>query len=92
MFRAGNHCWHEFQPDYFALLAPFHLSKSDCIDFVVVSLRLTVLKWEDWSFLMLFSFFLQVATKTLPFYTNYFSVPYPLPKIDLIAIADFAAG
>lgn len=41
---------------------------------------------------MLFSFFLQVATKTLPFYTNYFSVPYPLPKIDLIAIADFAAG
>lgn len=37
-------------------------------------------------------FFLQVATKTLPFYTNYFSVPYPLPKIDLIAIADFAAG
>lgn len=38
-----------------------------------------------------FSFF-QVATKTLPFYKDYFSVPYPLPKIDLIAIADFAAG
>lgn len=35
---------------------------------------------------------LQVATKTLPFYKDYFSVPYPLPKIDLIAIADFAAG
>ena len=34
----------------------------------------------------------QVATKTLPFYKDYFSVPYPLPKIDLIAIADFAAG
>lgn len=34
----------------------------------------------------------QVATKTLPFYKEYFSVPYPLPKIDLIAIADFAAG
>ncbi|XP_062304788.1 puromycin-sensitive aminopeptidase isoform X5 [Osmerus eperlanus] len=33
-----------------------------------------------------------VATKTLPFYKDYFSVPYPLPKIDLIAIADFAAG
>ncbi|MEQ2197453.1 hypothetical protein XENOCAPTIV_029748, partial [Xenoophorus captivus] len=32
-----------------------------------------------------------VATKTLPFYKDYFSVPYPLPKIDLIAIADFAA-
>ncbi len=36
--------------------------------------------------------FFQVATKTLPFYKDYFSVPYPLPKIDLIAIADFAAG
>lgn len=34
----------------------------------------------------------KVATKTLPFYKEYFSVPYPLPKIDLIAIADFAAG
>lgn len=37
-------------------------------------------------------FALEVATKTLPFYKDYFNVPYPLPKIDLIAIADFAAG
>ncbi|OBS76948.1 hypothetical protein A6R68_16600, partial [Neotoma lepida] len=33
-----------------------------------------------------------VAAKTLPFYKDYFNVPYPLPKIDLVAIADFAAG
>ena len=38
------------------------------------------------------SVLLQVAVKTIPFYTDYFNVPYPLPKIDLIAIADFAAG
>jgi puromycin-sensitive aminopeptidase len=37
-------------------------------------------------------FALQVAVKTLPFYKDYFNVAYPLPKIDLIAIADFAAG
>ncbi|XP_078280972.1 puromycin-sensitive aminopeptidase [Rhinoraja longicauda] len=37
-------------------------------------------------------FALEVAVKTLPFYREYFNVPYPLPKIDLIAIADFAAG
>lgn len=43
-------------------------------------------------FLCFVLYFLQVATKTLPFYKDYFSVPYPLPKIDLIAIADFAAG
>lgn len=33
-----------------------------------------------------------MATKTLPFYKDYFNVAYPLPKMDLIAIADFAAG
>uniref|UniRef100_A0A1X7VNA5 Uncharacterized protein n=1 Tax=Amphimedon queenslandica TaxID=400682 RepID=A0A1X7VNA5_AMPQE len=37
-------------------------------------------------------FALNIATKTLPFYRKYFNVPYPLPKIDLIAIPDFAAG
>ncbi|XP_032890816.1 puromycin-sensitive aminopeptidase isoform X2 [Amblyraja radiata] len=37
-------------------------------------------------------FALEVAAKTLPFYGEYFNIPYPLPKIDLIAIADFAAG
>ena len=34
----------------------------------------------------------QVSIKTLPFYRDYFDVAYPLPKMDLIAIADFAAG
>ena len=37
-------------------------------------------------------FALEVAVKTLPFYNDYFRIAYPLPKLDLIAIADFAAG
>lgn len=37
-------------------------------------------------------FALEVASKTLPFYSNYFKIDYPLPKMDLIAISDFAAG
>lgn len=37
-------------------------------------------------------FTLQVAQKTLPFYKEYFNISYPLPKMDLIAIPDFAAG
>jgi puromycin-sensitive aminopeptidase len=37
-------------------------------------------------------FGLEVATKALPFYKDYFNIAYPLPKMDLIAIADFAGG
>jgi puromycin-sensitive aminopeptidase len=37
-------------------------------------------------------FALDVACKTLPFYNDYFKIAYPLPKLDLIAIPDFAAG
>ncbi|KAK2644944.1 hypothetical protein Ddye_020139 [Dipteronia dyeriana] len=37
-------------------------------------------------------FALNVAVKTLEFYREYFAVPYSLPKLDMIAIPDFAAG
>ncbi|XP_013190703.1 puromycin-sensitive aminopeptidase [Amyelois transitella] len=37
-------------------------------------------------------FALEVAARVLPYYKEYFDIAYPLPKIDLIAIADFSAG
>ncbi|RWS03629.1 Puromycin-sensitive aminopeptidase-like protein [Dinothrombium tinctorium] len=37
-------------------------------------------------------FALDAALKSLSFYENYFQIAYPLPKMDLIAIADFASG
>ncbi|KAL3497457.1 hypothetical protein ACH5RR_040189 [Cinchona calisaya] len=37
-------------------------------------------------------FALNVAVKTLGIYKEYFAVPYSLPKLDMIAIPDFAAG
>lgn len=37
-------------------------------------------------------FALDVCTKVLPYYKDYFGMAYPLPKIDLVAIADFSAG
>ncbi|CAG7834519.1 unnamed protein product [Allacma fusca] len=37
-------------------------------------------------------FALDVAVRVLPYYKRYFGVPYTLPKVDLIAIADFAIG
>lgn len=37
-------------------------------------------------------FALEVATKILSFFNDYFGIDYPLPKSDLVAIPDFAAG
>ncbi|RWS20189.1 puromycin-sensitive aminopeptidase-like protein, partial [Leptotrombidium deliense] len=37
-------------------------------------------------------FALDVAVRCLSFYDKYFNIAYPLPKMDLIAIADFDAG
>ncbi|XP_020203865.1 aminopeptidase M1 [Cajanus cajan] len=37
-------------------------------------------------------FALDVAVRTLELYKDYFETPYTLPKLDMIAIPDFAAG
>jgi aminopeptidase N len=37
-------------------------------------------------------FALDLATRVLSFFSEYFAIEYPLPKMDLIAIPDFAAG
>jgi puromycin-sensitive aminopeptidase len=38
------------------------------------------------------AFALDVAVKTLDFYEEYFNIPYPLAKADMVALPDFAAG
>lgn len=38
------------------------------------------------------AFALDIAVKCLEFYNDYFGIKYPLPKCDLIALPDFAAG
>lgn len=37
-------------------------------------------------------FALDVATRTLDFFEDYFAIPYPLAKLDMVAIPDFASG
>lgn len=37
-------------------------------------------------------FALECAVKTLEFYEDYFGIPYPLPKCDMVALPDFASG
>jgi hypothetical protein len=38
------------------------------------------------------TFALQVAKDTLDLYDDFFQVPYPLPKLDMVAIPAFAMG
>lgn len=35
---------------------------------------------------------LDVAVRSLDFFTEYFGLPYPLPKLDMIALPDFSSG
>ncbi len=37
-------------------------------------------------------FALDIATRTIDFYNEYFDTPYPLPKSDHVALPDFSAG
>ncbi|KNC84831.1 hypothetical protein SARC_02972 [Sphaeroforma arctica JP610] len=37
-------------------------------------------------------FALEVACETLPFFAEYFDAAYPLPKVDMVCVNDFAAG
>lgn len=37
-------------------------------------------------------FALDITTRAIPLYNEYFGIPYSLPKLDLIAIADFSFG
>lgn len=37
-------------------------------------------------------FALDIATRTIDFFDDYFGVPYPLPKSDHVALPDFSAG
>uniref|UniRef100_A0A3P9KQA5 Aminopeptidase n=1 Tax=Oryzias latipes TaxID=8090 RepID=A0A3P9KQA5_ORYLA len=53
---------------------------------IKVSIYAAPEKWEQTHYA------LEVAVKMLDFYEEYFNIPYPLPKQDLIAIPDFQSG
>ncbi|KAL7672740.1 hypothetical protein ACOME3_007621 [Neoechinorhynchus agilis] len=40
----------------------------------------------------LVQFAMNVSLRALPYFSKYFNMPYPLPKLDLVAIPDFSFG
>lgn len=38
------------------------------------------------------TFALETACRSLELYNDFFGTPYPLPKLDMVAIPEFAAG
>lgn len=48
--------------------------------------------WARTSMADQLSFALDTAVATLDHYNGFFGVPFPLPKCDLVAVPDFAAG
>ena len=48
--------------------------------------------WAPLGYVHQGKFALDVGSRTLDFFTEYFEQPYPLPKMDMIAIPDFASG
>eukprot|EP01116_Phalansterium_solitarium_P017074 TRINITY_DN4120_c0_g1_i1.p1 TRINITY_DN4120_c0_g1~~TRINITY_DN4120_c0_g1_i1.p1 ORF type:complete len:889 (-),score=315.99 TRINITY_DN4120_c0_g1_i1:342-3008(-) len=72
-------------------LVAFVLGEFDCIEGrtsegVVVRVYTPLGKKEQGEFA------LSVATRTLSYFSSYFDIAYPLPKLDMVAIPDFAAG
>ena len=35
---------------------------------------------------------MKCGIRALDFYNEYFGIPYPLPKLDMLAVPDFALG
>ncbi len=65
-----------------------HLEMTETVDVDGVPLRVVCTPGK----LPLAEFALEVGAFALRFFTEYFNIPYPGDKVDLVAIPDFAAG
>jgi puromycin-sensitive aminopeptidase len=64
------------------------LEATDAVDVDGIALRVVTVPGKG----HLTSAAIEVATHALRYYREYFSIPYPGDKLDLVAIPDFAAG
>lgn len=54
--------------------------------------RVPIKVWATSGLEHLGQYLADIAAKTLKFYDEKFDIPYPLPKLDMVAIHDFSAG
>lgn len=67
-------------------------SKSVIIDPGNIGSKFTLRAFAQKHELRKINFALDIATKATKFYITYYEVPFPLPKLDMIAIPDYVSG
>jgi aminopeptidase N len=68
------------------VIGKFNKLESKCRDGTVIRAWVTGRQTKQTEFC------LDVAKKTLEYFVDYFKYPYPLPKLDFVAVADFGAA
>ena len=68
------------------IVGPFEFSETVDVDGVPLRIAAVPGKSQLWDFA------LEIGAHSLRFFTNYFGLPYPGDKLDLIAVPDFAFG
>lgn len=71
-------------------LVAFIVGDLKCVE--THSFRLPIKVWATPGSEHLGTYSAEIAAKTLAFFESKFDIPYPLPKLDMVAIHDFAAG
>ena len=87
----GKHTLHfAITPKLSTYLVAFLVGDFQCISSTSDGVAIRVCSTPDK--VALGAYGLDFAVKVLHYYNNYFAIPYPLKKLDLIAIPDFEAG
>lgn len=94
--KLGFHCSDtlpDYEWDYFAESVPMstYLVAYSISDFSKLS-KGNFSVWARHDAIQSASYALSMVPKALKFFEDFFDIPFPLPKIDMIALPDFASG
>lgn len=61
-------------------------------DHNILSPKISLVVWARREAIDQAEYALKVGPKILSFFEEYFGLPFPLPKMDMVALPDFSAG